>query len=309
MIQINYKNNPSNLNYELFKPDDSSFELSEIAQFVFKEYYLKPFNRTTEVSLNPKHFEVLDEKIFRVTHGAMHAARVAAYIKIIHHFRCLHDDPASIKFEKVAESVNCSITQLIHLTQIAGLFHDAARQDEGEDRWDAQSAEICFQFLKQGFTSIPNNVAELIANTIGSKDNKAEFLQKATLLNFTTDQALDLDYLRQLVHDADCLDIMRIRKTFRMRFLDLTAASGLEHAPSSILELALQVKDLIHEQGDLYQGCQIEVSHSTLKNPEFSPANFDRELKFRYESDSNVYSRVTADMKKYSFLKLIDHPD
>jgi len=281
--------------------------LSKAAHFAFQEYYLKPFTPSDETlsrPLDPKSFQLVVDGIARATHGAMHASRVAAYVKILHHFREEHNDPAAKALADLAAKVNLTALNLLHATQIAGIFHDAARENECEDHWDAQSSTICFQFFQIELPSFPENLSRLITNTIRYKDDKEHFIQEAADLGFSE----DTDYLRQLIHDADCLDIMRVRKTFKMQFLDLIQAPGLQHAPSSILTLVTEIRTLIHHQGDQYRDCEIQPDQTSLLSPEPLVKNFDPNLKRLYELAENVYETVTADMANYSELQRVYSP-
>ena len=276
--------------------------LLKAANFAFQNYYLKPFIRSDETlnrPLDPKSFQVIVDGIARATHGAMHSSRVAAYVKVIHLFREDHNDPAAQALIELAAKVNFTAIDLLYLIQIAGIFHDAARENECEDHWDRQSADICFQFLQQA--SFPEELAHLIANTIRYKDDKDRFIQAATDLGFSE----RMDYLRQLVHDADCLDIMRVRKTFKMQFLDLAQAADLNHASASILSLVTEIRQLIHQQGDQYKDCEIQPHTTTLANPALLEKYFDPDLKRHYELADDVYETVVADMNNYPELQRI----
>ena len=286
----------------------SQFDLSQVAQPLFEQTYLQPFKHSTPPTSNPKHFEILSDRIHRVTHGAMHASRVAAYVKILHLFRVEHGDEAAMRVERVAKTAHLTMTQLIHLLQIAGLFHDAAREDEGEDRWDQQSSEACFQFFKEQIPELSENMAALLANAMSNKDNEEQFKKRALELQFSEDDARDADYLRQLIHDADCLDIMRVRKTFKMRFLDLAKAEGLQTSADAIVQLVDQMRSLIHDQGDQYKDCSIEPHKEGLSIPAPLQANLDINSKEIYEKAGNVYKKVLEDMHRYSELKRVFAP-
>lgn len=284
----------------------NDFDLSLLAQSILKQYYVIPFKPRSESTVaffNPKHFEIKDARIPRVTHGAMHAARVAAYVKILHVFRHTQLDPAIVALAEVAQVYELTITQLIHLTQIAALLHDSAREDEGADRWDQQSGVICLEFFQNKIAGLHPHMQQIIANTITFKDSKETFIESVQILGLTIQQAQTLDYLRQLVHDADCLDILRIRKTFKMKFLDVTTLSD---AMPLLIALVREVCSLIHQQGDQYFPCDIQsVSGDMLATYD---AHFNVDIKYEYEWSDQIYPKIIKDMHHFSLLKLIQDP-
>lgn len=236
----------------------------------------------------------------------MHAARVTSYIKILHLFRQEQNDTALKGLEAFATEIELNTNVLIHLTQIAAVFHDVARKDEGEDRWDIQSSETCFEFFQTVAPSLNSSIARLIANTIAYKDSKSLYLKFARSIRLSEEQAEQADYLRQLLHDADCLDIMRVRKTFKMQYLELCQLPSLKNSAKAIIQLVQDIGLLINYQGDQYKKCQIEVHQKELDNPKPLEANFDIERKCHYEWSSNVLTTIVEDMKDFPILKLID---
>ena len=288
--------------------DNNTYNLSSLTQRIFSQYYLKPFTPTPgfkPAEADPNHFEITDSRIPRVIHGAMHASRVTAYVKIIHLFRQDQSDPAIHELFEFTQAFHVSLVQLIHLTQIAALFHDVARENEGIDHWDEASAKACLNFLNTEITSLPDCITQLIANTISYKDNKTGFFDAAISLGFTHQFAIAADYLRQLVHDADCLDVMRVRKTFKMQFLDMVTSSGLNHAFDNISALVKEIRTLIHFQGDQLFDCVIKMQNDTLAAEK---ANFNLDLKSDYEWVTNVYQKITNDMKSHLNLSRIERP-
>ena len=185
------------------------------------------------------------------------------------------------------------------------MFHDVARKDEGVDLWDHDSASVCFDFFQTNIPSLPENIARMIANTIAYKDNKEGFQTAALAHVLTPEYARIADYLRQLVHDADCLDVMRVRERFEMRFLDLCQAPGLCDQPEEIMRLVTEARALIHQQRDLWFDCEIIPVVQSLHAPESLSRAFDLDVKQGYESDENVYTKVIHDMERYSQLTCV----
>lgn len=280
--------------------NEPAFDLSHIAQLIFNHYYLQPFpapSAETIASRSSKHFEIKHPNIPRMTHGAMHAARVAAYVKLIHQFRLEQHDRAATHLDELAESLGMTTIALIHLTQIAGLFHDVSRKDEGEDRWDHASADQCYLFLKMIQPNLRHHLDRLIANIIAFKDQAVQFKKSLAALNLNDGQIQSADYIRQLIHDADCLDIMRVRGTFKIKFLDLCHSSNPPIPESNILALVKKIRSLIHLQGDFYKSCKIESLQGHVDSIDVLEANLNAERKCEYELSTNVYQRVAADIQ------------
>lgn len=284
------------------------YDLSNIAQSIFLDSYLKPFppkSSNIHHPKDPKHFEITDPKISRCTHGAMHASRVVAFVKIIHLFRQDKGDTIIHAIAELIRKYNLTLVQLINLLQITALFHDVAREDEGIDHWDEESAQVCAHFLKKQVKDLSDVIISLLSNTIFYKDNTQGFIDAAISLGLNPEEAIISDYLRQLVHDADCLDVMRVRKTFKMQFLDMVNADGLQHAIEDMKAFVKEVLALIHHQGDQYFNCVMKLHDEILAN---ESSNFDAQIKHHYESSNNVYHEITQDMKKFPHLSRIERP-
>lgn len=111
-------------------------------------------------------------------------------------------------------------------------FHDAARQGNGADEWEAESAEACKAFLiQQGNTSA---YATSVAQAIIEKNMQADNL------------------LTQILHDADVLEAMRFLvnnkrglKLFRRNELTLFSKQDLHF--NQVMHQQSQRDDLIQE--------------------------------------------------------------
>lgn len=118
--------------------------------------------------------------VARPIHGCLHAARVTLYAALLAQ---LHRRAGRV----VAE---------LHPLQMAAAFHDAARQDEGRDRWDADSAALFAEWWRAR-----GRDPEPWRTWLAEKDAPS---------------ALSLEHA--ILHDADALDIQRvahIRNRFR----------------------------------------------------------------------------------------------
>ncbi|ATB42890.1 hypothetical protein CYFUS_008369 [Cystobacter fuscus] len=77
---------------------------------------------------------------------------------------------------------------------LAAAFHDAARQDEGRDLWDAESARLLASLLES--LGAPPAHVERLARAVAWKDPPPG-------QSFSSDE-------QRIVHDADCLDLLRV---------------------------------------------------------------------------------------------------
>jgi hypothetical protein len=98
---------------------------------------------------------------------------------------------------------------------MAAAFHDVARQDEGEDLWDEESAEVFASWMTS--LGVPPIRIEVLRHAVASKNPGSED-------DFLSDE-------QRVVHDADCLDILRVlrhRNEFRRSELCFYGLDGLD---------------------------------------------------------------------------------
>jgi hypothetical protein len=288
----------SSINLSHLKRKD--LDLSGVFQEIFSAFYLQPFQRDPNLKLKEKEFEILDPSICRVTHGAMHAARVAAYVKVLHLFRSkliAQDQPI---LEPLLTSGTLDTTQMIHLTQLVGCLHDAARRAEVADRWDKESSSLCESWLKRLFEELDPAWRRCFSSMIEFKDDSASYTSFLRSESWSDEQITAWNYLKELVHDADCLDIMRVKKNFDVQYLDVYRYAQDPSISSSLFELVNQIRELIHKQADLYK--DVSILHPSLQAP-LLPKNFSIEIKKTYEHAPLVYKKITQDMEQFSWLK------
>ncbi len=144
-----------------------------------------------EKHFSKKHIEQVKNKksSARDTHGAMHAVRVTMWSQLL----------VKLYKELGRDSIDNPL-----LLGVAAAFHDSAREGEGIDRWDGESAELlrnCLTLAGVDKTLIPQYV-----QSIKEKDPAHH--------HFSTD-------IQRIVHDADCLEIMRVKGkwAFNPRYL------------------------------------------------------------------------------------------
>ncbi len=142
---------------------------------------------SVRVELNPRgdeehknHCDKIKQQIApaRGHHGAMHCVRVALWTQVL-----------SKAYEKLGREKNDHTI----LLATAGAFHDVAREDEGIDYWDSESSEVLKKFLERA--NMDDTTIHHYVQAVKEKDPKNA--------QFSTDA-------QRIVHDADCLDIIRV---------------------------------------------------------------------------------------------------
>lgn len=118
------------------------------------------------------------EATARTDHGTMHSTRVVLWTQVL---RRVYEKFEGLKLENPI------------LTAAAAAYHDTAREAEGPDHWDGESAELFKTLLQR--TDLDEATREKYVQTIREKDPEGN--------KFTTLE-------QRIVHDADCLDIIRI---------------------------------------------------------------------------------------------------
>ena len=121
-----------------------------------------------------------EKTIPRWTHGLMHATRAALLVRMVANM-----------YNHFHPTIQITEKEII-LAQLLAAYHDSARQAEGVDVWDDESAENAYMHLKAlGFSDeIALNCMDFLAHKDGQREGK--------------------HILSKLVQCADCLDIMRI---------------------------------------------------------------------------------------------------
>ncbi len=132
------------------------------------------------------------ESVPRWSHGCMHVCRAAIMIHAIADLYKKYDPSIDITDEDIA------------LAQYLTLFHDSARQADGVDVWDDESAENARSYL-QALQFEESKIHEAI-EALKSKDSGAP-----------------KGIIGKLIHDADCLDIMRVygKNGFKNQYLQV----------------------------------------------------------------------------------------
>jgi hypothetical protein len=104
------------------------------SKFAFQHFYSTPYLNATKTT----------GTIARYHHGIAHANRVASYIPVFANLYKKYYSEANVR-------LRAGILQLtnddLKLVQIAGLFHDACRENDGTDYWDKDSAILLYLYL------------------------------------------------------------------------------------------------------------------------------------------------------------------
>ena len=209
-----------------------------------------------------------DPELARPNHGIQHTARTALYIPVLANlYRRYNDSEALLLTDED-----------IKLLQITALYHDAARESDGEDKWNDLSAVILYNYLTN-ILKIGEYQARQFADAIAKKDfPRAE-----------------KNIYQKLMHDADSLDIMRARAIFKAEYLDFfdNFARIDNQAYDEIVKLIVEVRSLLAFQGDL----RLENNSATKKIYECKQA-YTKILESIF-TDINPYSKTYKVIKHF----------
>lgn len=162
--------------------------LEQIAEIIFDQYYRQPF-------VEPRIDKAQMCNIYRLYHGVSHAGRVVHHIDML---LSLYKTYMPNKLTKITDNT-------IKLIKIVVLMHDAGRQGEGKDQWEHHSYIYCQKFLE--CYGVSSKKAKFFARLIKYKDDPEVRKNKF-------DDNSPIRILLELLHDADCLDVIRVRSSF-----------------------------------------------------------------------------------------------
>ena len=223
--------------------------------------------------------------IGRFHHGMQHVTRAAMYARVFANLYRKHGD------EEAA-----SLTEEdIKLIQIAILFHDSARENDGEDHWDHESAILLYFYLRTMGVA-PEQckmIAEATANKDPSRNGYFELAENDDgFLFWRFNPAIESgakNIFEKIIHDCDCLDIIRARNQFDSKYLDfykeIAMHEGGELALEEMAHLVMEARSIIDTQGDL-------------------PFRIDATKKKRYEHE-DAYAAIKEDISP-DFHRIID---
>lgn len=163
---------------------------------------------------------------YRRIHGIQHVARAAFYVPILVNLYRRYHDPEALALTP----------EDIHLIQIAVLFHDAARLNEGEDKWDRDSAAFLYHYLTDVLKVNPEK-ANLLAKAVAEKDSKEP-----------------KNIYQKIISGVDGLDIIRARAHYDATYLDFyqDIAKNNSQAFQEMAQLILEIRSGVEVQGDSF---------------------------------------------------------
>ena len=171
------------------------------------------------------------QTIARPVHGLQHSCRTAIWALSILQLRKLHHDPLALAFPD----------HMVPVLIKACLFHDTGREGDGRDtaEWEQASADNLREHLRN--CGMEQSLAWQCGEAICHKDNPdaCQHLPEA------------IQTLRSLLHDADTLDVIRVRPHFFMDKLECFVACQSESCKKNWRLLATEACKVIARQGDL----------------------------------------------------------
>ncbi|RUR18806.1 hypothetical protein ELY21_06180 [Legionella sp. km535] len=248
-----------NLNVDMFRKQDINFEdgINEHVMWANENIYSHPYPDGSSKS----------------HHGILHVARAAVYAVVMANFFRRYNDGVDQEFSNDS----------LKLTQIAMIFHDSARMSEGADWWDEDSALFLYAYLVE-VLKIDNDKAHQFAEFVANKDREPDApfhslrqtdegfswvliepnaaLISDGLLGRSRSIEADCSSLeRKIIHDSDCLDVNRVRETFKSYYLDFYKSIAVfdQLAFDEMACLVNEVKSIIEKQGDAFKRMRPEV--------------------------------------------------
>lgn len=202
-------------------------------------------------------FESSSDEIARFHHGIQHVTRATYYLMVFANLYRKYGDRDAIKLTD----------EDVKLLQIATLLHDSARLDDGKDLWDSESAVLIYFYLRNNLNVSPEK-AKMITEATANKDrmesgetfeiNEAENGEVTWRTNINPNaEPPKKNIYQKLIHDADCLDVIRVRGEFDKQYLDIYQQYIMNDLiapdPNVLIDLTQMVReatDLIALQGD-----------------------------------------------------------
>lgn len=157
----------------------------------------------------------------RENHDIRHVTQVALFIQVFANLYRKYNHAAALALTK----------EELVLLQIAGLFHDSGREGAGVDRWDKHSALLLYGYLTN-VLQLEQDKAIPIAEAVANKDITQSSTHVFRIIRSEGDyvyyenvplissQFYEKNIYQNLIHDADCLEVIRRRNCFDVKHLD-----------------------------------------------------------------------------------------
>jgi len=259
-------------------------DISVHSAYLYKTIYSKPYPGYNK------------SEIARYYHGIQHTNRAAIYSVVFINL-----------FRKYKNQEALELTQEeIKLIQIAALLHDSARQGDGVDLWDNESGELLYDYLIA--IGVTPKQAHQMAEAMANKDAEAKYYRLDINENTKIKSwkliapAPKKNIYQKIIHDADCLDIIRARDHFDANYLDFykEVASQIPDAFEEMARLIVEARSLITLQGDHPQ-CQ----DSEIKTQHECEAGYQTTLD-ELQNNQKQYAMIRALYTPHCFAEMTD---
>ncbi|MBA2651798.1 MAG: hypothetical protein H0U73_05990 [Tatlockia sp.] len=311
--------------------------LEEVIDYVNFYYYSKPMSvvniKTLQIPypVSLTKLEADDDYEFqtRISHGLPHVLSAMELIDEIHKTYIEHVDNYENHFDQIAEVFEIDPQDLLELIKIAVVFHDTARQGDGIDLWDEESADECKKYLMEQ-CQINEKLANFIADTIRYKDNPVEkgivkplfdykygYKSNVSSSNQKYDRGvnpnfihLKADLIREVVNMADALEVIRTRDLFKPELLPIAQHESV--TPKIMVEdiipnLVVPHRNKIIEEGRLSKEGKIKYSRdgSTFEDVyRPKPGKDFKKIANSYRDKCEHYDSVILDINENNLEKV-----
>lgn len=210
------------------------------AKWAFEQIYSKPYQEKATTPANT---------LPRLHHGIEHVGSAAIYVPVFANLyrRFGYPDALSLTDED------------IKLIQIAVLFHDSGRVNDDKDDTDRDSGLILYDYLiNTGVsTAKAHQMAEAVANKDADDGYYWNLVNKGNVLTWEKGPGKAKSIAQILIHDTDCIDIIRARDMFEATYLDFCQRIAMkdntianQQAFDEMALLICEVRHLIDIRGD-----------------------------------------------------------
>ena len=245
LIELSYLLKKKKLSPALFDSSKHSIQFEDGLDEHVKWAYNNIYNTTYPGDHEEWH------GIRRYFHGIEHVTRAALYIPVFINLYRKHGDPDALNLTD----------EDVKLLQLAALFHDSGREAEGIDKWDNESAMLLYSYLTL-LLGVDATKAKLISEAIANKDISPDGYFK--IINYNNGKiewrwkAIASDHpkniYQKIIHDADCLEIIRARDAYDASYLDfytnIASLADKQIALEEMAHLICEARSLITIQGD-----------------------------------------------------------